>query len=264
MVEGVDRGIARPVQTTKSCYDFTSEQKKSLQREETKRKRLQKALRRGKKGSQRREKKKRRIARAYEKQANIRQDFNHKTSKQLVEESGVIIFEDLRTKNMTKRPKAKKDEETGKFIANGAKRKSGLNRAILSVGWYQLELFTQYKAYRANKVCFKISPYQSSQECADCSHTHPDNRKNQELFQCQSCGHQDNADRNAARVLKKRAIKLIINSGTELSERGVLRLDTGRGAHRKTLGAKASSAVDIETSKKRVALQPEAQSFRAE
>ena len=80
----------------------------------------------------------------------------------------------------------------------------------------------------------------TSQECADCSHIHPDNRKSQELFKCENCGHTDNADKNAAEVIKKRAIKLILNSGTELSKRGVL-LDSGRGAKVKVRRGKSKS-----------------------
>ncbi len=89
-----------------------------------------------------------------------------------------------------------------------------------------------YKCYRAEKAFFKISAYQTSQECADCGHIHPENRKTQKDFCCIVCGQTDNADRNASIVCKKRAIKLILNSGTELSKRGVLikkREDIGRG-----------------------------------
>ncbi|MBU52164.1 MAG: transposase, partial [Deltaproteobacteria bacterium] len=39
-------------------------------------------------------------ARSYEKQANIREDFNHKTSKKLVKNASVLIFEDLKTKQI--------------------------------------------------------------------------------------------------------------------------------------------------------------------
>ena len=78
----------------------------------------------------------------------------------------------------------------------------------------------------------------------------PDNRKSQELFKCENCGHTDNADKNAAEVIKKRAIKLILNSGTELSKRGVL-LDSGRGAKCKPLVAIAANAGGNETSKKK-------------
>jgi len=78
---------------------------------------------------------------------------------------------------------------------------------------------------------FKVAPNHTSQECAHCHHIHPDNRKGQQYFSCLACGHTDNADYNAAKVIKRRAIQLILNSGTELSTRGVLSpIDKGRGA----------------------------------
>ena len=70
------------------------------------------------------------------------------------------------------------------------------------------------------------------------------------MFYCENCGHSDNADHNAAKVIKKRAINLIINSGTELSSKGIL-LDRGRGAAYKTRGANANRASSRETSKKK-------------
>nr|NGX33646.1 hypothetical protein [Candidatus Anoxychlamydiales bacterium] len=56
---------------------------------------------------------------------------------------------------------------------------------------------------------------------------------------------------NAAKVIKKRAINLILDSGTELSKRGVL-LDKGRGAENKTRKADVNRAHGYETSKKMV------------
>lgn len=93
----------------------------------------------------------------------------------------------------------------------------------------------------------------TSQACAACDHTHPENRKSQELFICGKCGNTDNADKNAALVIKKRAIALIKNSGTELSKRGVLtpKLDKGRGAAYKSLDDKSSYASGSESSKKK-------------
>jgi len=254
LVEAVDRGVVKPAQTTQHTFDFNPGQKKHLHQTNRRKKHQQKALRRGKKGSKRREKRKRRISKCYEKQANIRKDFNHKTSKALVKNAQVIIFEDLKTKQMTKRAKPKQDEETGRYLPNNAKAKSGLNRSILSVGWHQLETFTKYKAHRANKTVFKINPSYSSQECADCGHTSPDNRESQESFVCKECGHTSNADLNAACVLKKRAINTIRYSGTELSQRGVLHIPregTGRGAYDK---ASSVEGVGCEASKKMIAL----------
>ncbi len=96
---------------------------------------------------------------------SLREDFHHKTSKALVETVEVLVFEDLRIKQMTKRPEAEYNEETGKTERKGVKEaKAGLNRAILILGWHQLHSFTEYKAYRAGKVTYKVSAYYSSYE----------------------------------------------------------------------------------------------------
>ena len=99
-------------------------------------------------------------------------------------------------------------------------------------------------------ITYKISAKNTSRECANCSHIHPDNRKSQNLFICENCGHTGNADENAAEVIKQRAIKLILDSGTELSARGVL-VDTGRGAANKSLVTNVTKASGNETSKKK-------------
>ena len=218
---GVDRGITRPVQAGDLIFDFSEEQKKRKKAKEKYIRRCQKRLSSRKKGSKRWKSTKRKIAKAHEKIGNIRKDFCHKTSRAIVEqkEVKVIILEDLRTKQMTAKPKAKQDPTTKKWLKNNSAAKAGLNRAILDKGWFQLENYLKYKAYRADKAIYKVSAHYTSQECADCGHTHPDNRKKQELFHCLCCGHSDNADHNAAEVIKKRAIKLIMNSGTELSSK---------------------------------------------
>jgi hypothetical protein len=111
-----------------------------------------------------------------------------------------------------------------------------------------LELFTKYKALRRGCCFIKISSQDSSQECANCHRIHPDNRKTQATFACVNpdCGHTENADVNAARVLKQRAIKLIKQyPGAGLSEQGVLsppNYDIGCGARFKTCGLNLEAA----------------------
>lgn len=251
MVIGIDRGVKRPVQAGDQVFDLTEQQKKKRQGKEKHLKRCQRRLAKQKKGSKRREKNKWQIAKSYEKISNIRKDFSHKTSRKIVDgEAKVIVLESLQTKNMTAKPKPKVDAKSKKYLRNNRSSKAGLNKAILDKGWHQFEVFLKYKAHRAGKACYKISAHYTSQECADCGHTHPNNRKTQELFLCESCGHTDNADHNAAEVIKKRAIKLIMDSGTELSDKGIL-LDKGRGAVDKTEGAIANFASSKETSKKK-------------
>uniref|UniRef100_UPI0021493C6E RNA-guided endonuclease InsQ/TnpB family protein n=1 Tax=Endozoicomonas sp. SESOKO1 TaxID=2828742 RepID=UPI0021493C6E len=250
-VVGVDRGVVVPAHTGDAAYRFSVGQARHLAAQERYRKRLQRRLAKQVKGSNRRNKVKQRISKTYRKQAAIRNDFCHQTSRKLVDSSAkVIIFEALNTSKMTRKPKARQDSN-GKYLPNRAKAKAGLNKSILNVGWHYLEAYAQYKAARLGKAVFKISPAYTSQECSRCGHTHPGNRKTQALFFCGSCGYVGNADANAALVIKKRAIKLFLDSGTELQGKGIPLLCTGRGAGRKTGKAKVSSAVATKRQKRK-------------
>jgi putative transposase len=254
---GIDRGVARPVQSSASdtFFDFSQGEKKNKHMLEKQVRRFQKQLSRQKKGSNRRHRTKIRLSDRHASIANIRENFCHQTSRKIVdrEQTKVIIFENLGTKRMTRKPKAKQDEN-GKWLRNNARAKAGLNKSILDKSWHLLEAFTKYKAKNEGKIVFKVAPNHTSQECAHCHHIHPKNRKKQDKFLCLSCGHTDNADINAAKVIKQRAIQLILNSGTELSKRGVLSLsDSGRGDMLDKKGSKESLCSVGEASKKKVA-----------
>ena len=243
-VIGIDRGVAIPVHAGYQSFDYAKNQKNKMDSTDRYIKRLQRKMARQKLTSNRRRKTKYRIANHHAKKANIRNDFAHKTSRSLVDSNAkVFVFEALKTSNMVRRPKAKQDEQ-GRFMSNKAKQKSGLNKAILNVGWHVIESYTKYKSYQAGKAVFKIPAPYTSQECAQCDHTHPSNRQSQDLFVCDSCGNTDNADNNASLVIKKRAINLILDTGTVLSDKGVLITKSGsvRGGKRKTSRAKSSTS----------------------
>jgi putative transposase len=243
-VIGIDRGVAIPVHAGYQSFDYSKNQKNKMDSSDRYIKRLQRKMARQKLTSNRRKKTKYRIANHHAKKANIRNDFAHKTSRSLVDSKAkVIVFEALKTSNMVRRPKAKQDEQ-GRFISNKAKQKAGLNKAILNVGWHVIESYTKYKSYQAGKAVFKIPAPYTSQECAKCDYTHPSNRESQDLFVCGSCGNTDNADNNASLVIKKRAINLILDTGTVLSDKGVLvtKSDSVRGGKRKTSRAKNSTS----------------------
>jgi putative transposase len=231
---GVDRGLAIPAHTRSAHFDFSSEQKRHKNRATISIKSLQKKLNRQKNGSKQRFKTKNRISNKHAKIAHIRTDFAHKTSYQITSNKNikVIVFEDLNNKELSKAPRAKTDAN-GRFVKNGASAKAGLNRAILDKSFGMIDRFCAYKAEAKGKAFFKISASYTSQECVDCGHTHPNNRLSQALFLCESCGHADNADKNAALVIKKRAIKLILDSGTESS----YGFRFGRNAHQAVLKA---------------------------
>jgi putative transposase len=92
-------------------------------------KRQQSVLRK-KRGSHRRAKVGKLVGKAHRKIARQRRDFLHKESRKLVDRYQVMVFEDLQTCNLTKKPKPKQDEN-GKYLPNGAAAKGGLNKSIL-------------------------------------------------------------------------------------------------------------------------------------
>jgi putative transposase len=92
---------------------------------EKKLKKLQTSLSKKKRRSHRRRKAVQAVAKAHRKVRNQRQDFAHKTARQLVNRYQVIVLEDLQVKNLTKAPAPKQDETTGTFLPNGASAKAG-------------------------------------------------------------------------------------------------------------------------------------------
>ncbi len=129
--------------------------------------RLQQALSRKKRGSTRRHKAVKQVAKAHRKVANQRKDFLHKASRQLVNTYGLIVFEELQPKNMSKRPQPKPDEN-GKYLPNGAAAKGGLNKSIVDAGWAMFQQFCIYKAANAGRTVLFVNPSYTSQRCSGC------------------------------------------------------------------------------------------------
>src|ERR1700688_526510 len=135
--------------------------------------------------------------------AHLRLNMAHRVSKEIAKQPiEVVVCEKLNIKNMTKRAVTKQDAVTGKWLANGATRKAGLNRSILNVGWGKILHFIHYKLRERDKALVFMPAQHSSQECAHCRHIAPENRQTQALFSCVRCGHTDNADVNAANIHK--------------------------------------------------------------
>jgi IS605 OrfB family transposase len=73
-------------------------------------------------------------------------------------------------------------------------------------GFGQLGEFCAYKARLAGVPLVCIDPRNTSRQCAECGCIDKRNRPNQGTFQCIGCSHEANADLNAARVIRQRAI----------------------------------------------------------
>ena len=218
--------------------DFSPTQKSRIEKKERARKRWQRKLFRQQKGSQNRKKTGKLLARSFEYTKEVRKDVVHKATHALASdpERSLFVVEDLKVKSMTKKPEPRQDD-SGRYVRNGARAKAGLNKAILSSGWGLFVAFLTYKVRRAGKLVIKVLPHYSSQECARCGHVHPDNRPSQAEFVCQRCGLKDNADRNASHVIARRGIRLLLEG--KIRKKEVRRCGIGK---QKQLGQELSKA----------------------
>lgn len=128
----------------------------------------QQALSRKKRGSHRRAKAVQVLAKAHRKIHNQRRDFHHKASQGLVKRYQVIVFENLHTANLTKRPKPKQDEETGQYRPNGAAAKAGLHKSMLDAGWSTFTAMVSTKAAWVGRTIIFVNPSRTSQTCPNC------------------------------------------------------------------------------------------------
>jgi IS605 OrfB family transposase len=78
-------------------------------------------------------------------------------------------------------------------------------------GFGQLGAFVVYKAKRAGVPVVFVDPRNTSRECAACGCIDKKNRPNQATFNCIGCGHEANADLNAARNIRQRAVRARAN-----------------------------------------------------
>lgn len=128
----------------------------------------------------------------------------------------VIIWEDVTWGNLSKRNKAKVNNE-GHFENNGAKSKAGLNKVMTDASPGLLRRLIEEKAQERGRLILLAPAINGcSGICNQCGHNHhqtvPDGmtkaqwkqqwRPDQATFVCQGCGHTENADVNAAKNLK--------------------------------------------------------------
>jgi putative transposase len=141
-----------------------------------------------------------RIQKMHVRVTNIRMDCLHKISSDLSKNHALIAMEDLDIQNMSATAKGTMDTP-----GRNVRQKAGLNKAILDQGWGELKRQILYKqSWRGGHVVF-VPPAYSSQECSECHHTSSENRPSQKLFYCEKCGHTENADDNAAKIVLSRA-----------------------------------------------------------
>ena len=173
--------------------------------------RLQRKLSRQKLKSNNWKKTQYKLALTHEKIARQRRSRDHYHSTMLVREYDAIAVEDLNLGGMTRASKTKVEAnaKTGKLEYAKVKRKqkSGLNKALLRNTPGQRHALIESKAKMADREFKKVKAAYSSRECHHCGHISDKNRISQAVFKCENCGHEDHADKNAAKVIRDRGLK---------------------------------------------------------
>jgi putative transposase len=195
---GVDRGVVVAVATSDGEladreFSTAGEQRRAVV--------LQRRLSRAAKGSANRAKIRGELVKLRAGERHRREDFCAKTAHRLAHANAVVVLEDLKTRNMTRRARAVEDPDNpGRYLPNGAASKSGLNKAILGKGWHRFEkALTSVARYTGTQV-IKVPAAFTSLRCSVCGHVDPKSRESQAVFRCTHCSRPaQHADVNAAK-----------------------------------------------------------------
>ena len=209
----------------------------TLTKLEARKRRYQRLMARRKPGSNRRAKARHLAHKTARKIANVRADWQHQVAHDLSTQAGTVVVEDLNTKGMS---------------AKGGSRKRGLGGEILATGWRGLRDKLSYKVARL----VTVPAAYTGQRCHQCGHIAADpresrilsmNRPTQARFACVSCGHEANADMNAALTRRVRPYILAKNgfSGSGIGA-------TGRGSERQRKSALETFSLETLVSRQKV------------
>jgi len=166
----------------------------SYARYETKLRKEQRKLTRKRKYSNNWKKQVKMVQKCHKRIRDVRKDFLHKETTKISKSHAVVVVEDLKTSNMSRSASGTK-ENPGRNV----RAKSGLNKSILDQGWSEFRRQLEYKQkWRGGKV-IAVEPQYTSQKCSRCGNISAENRKTQSEFVCVRCGHEENADLNAAK-----------------------------------------------------------------
>ena len=140
-----------------------------------------------KKGSNNRKKAKVLVAKLHKKVSNQRKDFQHKVSREIIDNYGYIAVEGLQIKNMV--------------------RNHRLAKSISDAGWGQFVSFLTYKAEEAGCYVEKVNPRYTSKMCSVCGYVHHDMTLSIRKWTCPICNTTHDRDINASVNILNKTIR---------------------------------------------------------
>ena len=182
---GIDAGIKDlAILSDGKVYENIKTLKTNLKKLKYNQRQLSKKI----KGSSSRLKQKSKLATVHEKVTNIRKDYLHKVSTEIIKNHDVICIEDLAVKNMMKNHK--------------------LAQAFSDVSLGTFYTMLEYKANWNDKIIVKIGRFfPSSKTCNVCNYINQDLTLKDRKWTCKSCNTIHDRDFNASINIKKTRFK---------------------------------------------------------
>ncbi|KAB8319755.1 IS200/IS605 family element transposase accessory protein TnpB [Tolypothrix campylonemoides VB511288] len=202
---------------------------KHLKRHEKNLARKHKKFTRKVKGSNSRNKYKKLVAKVHERVSNSRQDFLHKLSRKLVDESQIIVVENLHIKGMVRNRK--------------------LSKSISDVGWGMFVNFLDYKLKAKDGQLIEIGRFfPSSKTCSCCGHVVDELTLDIREWHCPKCEIHHDRDGNAALNIRKEGLRILQNNGggnPVIADRGCVRPPTRKGKGQRSMKSEAHTVPDF-------------------
>lgn len=168
------------------------ENPRHLRKLETALKKLQRRVSRKQKGSNKRKKAINRLGRKHLKVSRQRKDFAIELARCAVKSNDLVVFEDLRVRNMVKNHRFAK--------------------SINDAAWRQFFEWLEYYGQVFGKIVIAVPPQYSSQECSSC-HQIVKKALSQRTHVCE-CGLILDRDENASRNLLAKGLEIVSRGGT--------------------------------------------------
>ena len=200
---GLDLGIKELIIAHDGNKTSKYNNPRHFKKHEKNKKRKQQKLARKQKGSNSRAKAKRLVAKIHARISNARQDYLHKLSRKLTNESQVVVVESLNIKGMVRNHK--------------------LAKAITDCGWGTLVNFLDYKLERKDKRLIEIDRwFPSSHICPDCLTQQPLMNLSIREWNCMNerCLKKHDRDEAASRNIRVEGIRILKAEGTPASASG--------------------------------------------
>ena len=185
-IVGIDLGIKDLVITSEGQV---FENKKFLQSNYYKLRRLQRRFAKTKKGSKNREKLRIRIAKLNRKICRQKEHYYHQITNELLRDNQTIVMETLNVKGMMEEKK--------------------LSRNISDASWGLLTQMLEYKAKWYGRELIKINQwFPSSKTCSNCGNVKETLLLSERTYKCEVCKTKIDRDLNAAINIKQTGIKI--------------------------------------------------------